>query len=379
VTYLVANTRHDGEVVKEKGYGDSITKGRLKSAHDRTGPSILIVLMGSLGDVARGLCVVSPIKGRFSQSKVAWLVEPKCKDLVSLHPQIDEVLLFDRPKGLLAVPELYKELRKERFDVVLDLQRHFKSGLFSFLSGGRRRIGFHPRDAKELNWVFNSEKIPCYGDSLPKHRHYLKFLNHLGVETPRLLDFGLSGVDLGLYLPGVVAALKRPFVVFVMGSAWPSKDWTSEGFFHLTEAVLRSGKTRVVLVGEKGQRRRSQRLCTQFPGKALIDLVGETSLRQLLAVIQAADAAVGPDSGPGHLAAAVGTPYVALFGPTSARRTAPYNNEHLVVRADVGCAPCYKRTCPLRDTLCMQGIGVDDVLKKLSQAITGYKTADFFG
>jgi len=95
------------------------------------------------------------------------------------------------------------------------------------------------------------------------------------------------------------------------------------------------------------------------------------SLRVVQPLLKAAAAGVGPDSGPGHLAAAVGTPFVTLFGPTSAARTAPYGCEKLVVTADVDCAPCYRRRCPDRNKECMQAIQADAVMEKLSQALSG--------
>ena len=98
-------------------------------------------------------------------------------------------------------------------------------------------------------------------------------------------------------------------------------------------------------------------------------MVGKTSLLELVAVLKAATVGVGPDSGPGHLAAAGGTPYVSLFGPTAPARTAPYGSEHLVVQSGVSCAPCYKKRCPGLGRLCMRLISVEAVHKKLSEAL----------
>ena len=122
-------------------------------------PSILIILMGSLGDVARGLCLVSHIKAHRPESRITWLVEPKCADLVGLHPQIDHVIEFKRKRPVAALRDLYQNLQKEHFDITLDLQRILKSGFFSLLSRAKRRIGFHRKNAKELNWLFNNESI----------------------------------------------------------------------------------------------------------------------------------------------------------------------------------------------------------------------------
>jgi len=119
-------------------------------------PSILIILMGSLGDVARGLCLVSHIKNHLPESRITWLVEPMSAELVGLHPLIEKIIIFNRPKIILGVWSVYKALSQEYFDITLDLQRHLKSGFFSFLSKAKRRIGFNRYNAKELNWIFNN-------------------------------------------------------------------------------------------------------------------------------------------------------------------------------------------------------------------------------
>jgi ADP-heptose:LPS heptosyltransferase len=332
-------------------------------------PSILILLMGSLGDVARGLCLVAPLKGHFAGSRVTWLVEPKCAGLVALHPLIDEVIVFQRQWHPRAPMRLLAEFRQHRFDIALDLQRHLKSGFFSWCSGAARRIGFHRRDAKELNWLFNNEHIPAGPGESSKIHQYLEFNTHLGVPRPPRLEFGLSGPDIARVGPGVVAALTRPFVAVAMGSSWESKDWCAEGYGALIERVLKTGALSVVLLGDRSQKALAGRLAAAWPGPGLIDLTGKTTLPQLVAVLRAAAAGVGPDCGTGHLAAAVGTPYVALFGPTAPSRTAPYGCEHLVVQAEASCAPCYQRRCPGLDRVCMRRIDTEDVARNLALAL----------
>lgn len=331
-------------------------------------PSILIILMGALGDVARGLCLVAPIKRHFAGCRLTWLVEPKCAELVRIHPLIDEVLVFQRSRHPRALRDLLAEFRRHRFDIALDLQRHFKSGFFSWCSGAARRVGFHPRDAKELNWVFNNEHIPPGPDRQPKINQYLQFAAHLGVPPPRRLEFGLSGPDVAQVGPMAVAALARPFIAVVTGSSWGSKNWGAEGYGALIERILDTGSLSVVLLGDRSQKALSGRLTSALDHPGLIDLTGDTSLPQLVAVLKAAAAGVGPDCGSGHLAAAVGTPYVTLFGPTAPSRTAPYGCEDLVVQADVPCAPCYRRRCPGLDQVCMRGIDAEAVARKLALA-----------
>lgn len=331
-------------------------------------PSILIILMGSLGDLVRGLSLVSHIKRSLPDSRITWLVEPAWEKIARRHKGIDRLVLFDRPRGVLAVPALARELAKERFDITFDLQRHFKSGVFSLLSGARRRIGFHRRNAKEFNWLFNNEKIGYHSDRLPKIRHYLKFTEHLGLPTPSRLDFGFSEMDERAEYPGL-AVIGGPFVGIVMGSSWVSKDWTFEGYRELAEKILAGGKKKVVLLGDRSKAVEAMDLARTVNDPGLVNLAGKTSLLDLVAVLKAADACVGPDSGPAHLAGAVGTPYVSLFGPTCHVRVAPYGSEDLVVRAPKSCpeAPCYKKQCAA--PRCMSTIGADKVMEKLAVAL----------
>ncbi len=334
-----------------------------------TDASILIILMGSIGDVARGLCLVSHIKNNMPKSRVTWLVEPLCAELVRLHPRIDKIIIFNRPRNVLGVWDLSKDLLREHFDISLDLQRHFKSGCFSLLSGAKRRIGFNRHNANEFNWIFNNEHINFISNELPKLQHYLEFTKYLGLPEPAFLDFGLSSLDERSAGSDIIAKIDKPFVAVVMGSSWESKDWFFEGYYRLVKEILFSKKIQVVLLGDRSQVSAATELNEKIGSSNLINLVGKTSIKELVAVLNAAAAGVGPDSGPGHLAAAVGTPFVTLFGPTSPERTAPYKCEHLVVQSGASCVSCYKKKCPDLDRQCMRLISVESVQEKLSMAL----------
>jgi ADP-heptose:LPS heptosyltransferase len=331
-------------------------------------PSILIILMGSLGDVARGLCLVSHIKNHLPESKVSWLIESRRTDMVSFHPQLDHVIVFDRSRSISGVWDLYKVLRREHFDIALDLQRILKSGFFALLSGAARRIGFHRRNTKELNWLFNNEYIPYHPETLSKLDHYLKFTEHLGLPEPDSLDFGFKMLDVNVTAPPAVVKIQNSFIAVVMGSSWESKDWHFDGYHNFVQYIIENQNRHVVLLGGNSQMHLAARLVEKLNSPKVTDLTGN-SLFEMTAVLKAAAAAVGPDSGPGHLAAAVGTPYVTLFGPTPADRHAPYGCEHLIVQSDLNCAPCYKKQCPEGNQQCMLNIEVDDVAEKISRAL----------
>lgn len=331
--------------------------------------AILVVLMGALGDLVRGLCLPGEIKHNWPAATVTWLVEPRWKPLVERHPLIDEVIVFDRPRKAAAVMDLRRALNARRFDITLDMQRHFKSGLFSLLSGAPQRIGVHPRNAKEFNWLFNNHHLPYFSPQRPKLEHYLQFISYLGGSLSKRPDFGLSSVGDDDPPDGLRSRLPAPYIVIVMGSSWISKDWTYEGYRGLTQAILARGEYGVVLVGDGSQTGPAGRLTAAFGSDRLLNLTGKTSLTELVAVLRQASAAAGPDSGPGHISAAVGTPYVALFGPTDPDRVAPYRCRDLVVRSRGDCLGCYRKVCPRRDTICMAAITPAMVLARLDQAL----------
>lgn len=334
-------------------------------------PSFLIILMGSLGDVTRGLCLVSRIKKIFPNSSITWLVEPKCREVVALHPSIDNILVFDRSCWKKGLKRIARELLKREFDCTLDLQRHFKSGLFSFLSRARYRIGFHPANSKEGNWVFNNIHLPHMDEFYPKIDHYLKFTEQLGLPSLKgeSLDFGLSWQGFNASASTVLSRVKYPFIAIVLGSTWVSKEWSFNGYLRLSKDLLEETEHNIVLVDTMAKYEMACKLENSIQSGRLINLVGSTTIAGLAAVLKSAQAAVGPDCGSAHVASAVGTPYVTLFGPTSWERTAPYGSEHLVVSKNVPCAPCYQRECPGKGSLCMESIEPKDVKHKIKELL----------
>ncbi|MBE3098120.1 MAG: glycosyltransferase family 9 protein [Planctomycetes bacterium] len=319
-------------------------------------PAILIVLMGSLGDIARALPLVSLLKHHRPGARLSWLVDWRWRELVAVHPGVDRLITFPPERTPAAVSRLVGELRAERLDVTLDLQRHLKSGLCSRVSGARRRIGFHRADTKEFNHLFNTEHIGRRSPHLSKLRHYLAFAEHLRLAVPDSLNFGLDRLADARLLPEAVRAIGAGFVGIVIGSSWRSKDWTADGYKGLASLIDRETPYTVVLLGDRSQRDLAERSIPATQNPRILNLVGQTSVTELGAILAAAQAAVGPDSGPGHLSAALGTPYVTLFGPTDVERVVPYRCEHLAVRSPVDCEPCWRRRCRRRAGRCLDAI-----------------------
>jgi lipopolysaccharide heptosyltransferase I len=330
---------------------------------------ILIILLGALGDVVRGLAVVNAIKRSEPGCHITWLVEPASSGVVKLHPNVDEVLVFQRKQGLRGVLALRKELKARTFDVTLDMQRHLKSGSFSWLSGSRRRIGFHPDDTKEGNWFFNTEYIESRGDGSSKIDHYLSFVTALGLPLPEGVDAGLSHITLESIGGEWATTLQRPYAGIILGSSRYSKDWPIEGYQGLLERFNAPGIETVVLLGDGSKVEMAKHLEVVPSPVRIVNAVGKTNLRELVGIIHGARACVGPDSGPGHIAGALGVPHVTLFGPTPAGRNAPRGSEALSVVSSIGCSPCRRRVCPGLDKLCMRLITPENILDRLHLAI----------
>ncbi len=334
-----------------------------------SGRRFLIILLGALGDVVRGLAVVNALKRSDPTCHVSWLVEPASSGVVSLHPGVDEVIVFQRKQGIRGMLALRKTLNDRTFDVTLDMQRHLKSGFFSWLSGSPRRIGFHPDDTKEGNWLFNNAYIEARGDVASKIDHYLAFVQALGYALPETIDPGLSHISLKSIGGDWAQTLERPYIGVILGSSRYSKDWPLEGYQGLLGRLSGLGIQSVVLLGDGSKVEMARQLEAVPSSTRIVNAVGKTSLRELVAIIHGARACVGPDSGPGHIAGALGVPHVTLFGPTPAGRNAPRGSESLSVVSSIGCSPCRRRVCPGLDKLCMRLISPDSVLDRVRLAI----------
>lgn len=336
----------------------------MKAASEFQPQRILIVLHGSIGDVTRALPLAAMLRRAFPSAFLAWSVEPLSYPLLEHNPAIDEIIVFERRwKGSM---RFLLRIRARRFDLVLDLQRLFKSGLISRWSGARHRVGFHRRDSKEFNWLFNNRRIPRYGDGVSKLEHYLRFADYLGIRRgPIKWHFELSAGE-KTAVEGLLSGVGAYGVLFV-GTRWQSKDWFPHQMADCAELLARDFGLATVLLGGKDDHAVAAQAAGQV-SMPITNLTGKTSLRQAIGVIQRAKIAIGPDTGLMHIAAAVGTPVVSLWGATDPVRTGPHGNSTLVIRGQAPCAPCYRRSCSI-GRICMQSISTAQIGAKLRAAL----------
>jgi len=337
------------------------------------GKKILIVLHGSIGDVARALPLANLLRRAYPEAKITWSIEPPALPLVDNHPAVDEVLVFNRNVWWKALVPFLGQVRSGAFDLVLDLQRHLKSGLISWWSGAPTRLGFHRFDSKEGNWIFNNQHIGAVGDGLSKLSHYLKFAEFLGIPpdpiewkiqcTPREEENVVKSLE----------AVENRFAVFFVGARWESKRWFPyQAALSASEVHKRYGLDIVLLGG--GEDVTLAREVESYKMVPLTNCVGMRSLRESVAILARASVAVGPDTGLMHLCAAVGTPVVSLWGATNPVRTGPFGFENLILLGKADCSPCYLRKCSI-GRICMQSIEIDDIVSKVGEALAlGSKT-----
>ncbi len=328
---------------------------------------ILIILHGSIGDVTRAIPLANLLRRAYPKATLAWAIEPLAFPLVEDHPAVDEVILFDRDHWWTSIFPFLRRIRSERFELVLDLQRHLKSGLISWWSRAPLRLGFHRRDAKEFNWLFNNRHIAQADKEVSKLFHYLKFAESLGIK-PAPIEWGFrlkpeeeKRVDRLLQEAG------SSFAVFFVGSSWESKQWFQDATAQCAAEVQKRFGLEIVLLGGKQDIPFAEGV-EHFESLRVINCAGQTSLRESIGILARARIAIGPDTGLMHLSAAVGTPVVSLWGATSPARTGPYGNEDLIIQGKAACSPCYRRRCPI-GRVCMQSIDVQEVTSRVAKAI----------
>lgn len=339
---------------------------------------ILIVRLSAIGDVAHSLPALSCLKKKFPDSHIAWAVEDIASDIIINNPLIDQVFVFPKNKwkkrgfsykNLREFHTLISKIRKEKFDIAIDLQELFKSGLITFLSGAPRRIAH--AGTREFAHLFVNEKLPAHDNFDPDKliiERYLEPAKHLGADVN---DVEFSLPPLNENIINKINNLLSPaqdseLVVFSPATIWNSKHWVEDYWTQLLDMV--SEKYKVVFIGTKKDNELIERITSNAKTDDFINLAGKTTILELIEVFNRAKYIVAPDTGPAHLANATQNPtIIMIFGSTGAKRTPPYGQKHTAISADLPCQPCFKRFCPRKDfpMECVQKITPEMVLKKI--------------
>jgi len=342
--------------------------------------NILIVKLSAVGDVVHTLPALAGLRKRYPRAHITWVIEETAADLIASHPSLDRVIVFYRKQWIEAfrggrfreagreIRSFLKTLRDRPYEMVIDFHGLFKSAAVVGLSGGRRKLGYD--SLQELSGLFYNEKIP---ENMEKHAvdRYLDFLTYLGAvsDVPEfLIPVARENIDhvARLLRESGIEPDTDPFVAINPVALWDTKLWDPGKFAELSSRIIRELNMPVVLTGSVKEQPYLHDIQMRLTRPA-VNLAGQTSLKDLACLYRLAALVVTTDSGPMHIAAAVKTPVVALFGPTDPARTGPYGEGHTVIRHALSCSPCFLKQCDSRQ--CMEAIRVDDVFAAVKKKL----------
>lgn len=318
---------------------------------------LLIVKPSALGDIVHTLPFLAAVKERFPAVLVHWVVAKGLHTFLEGHPLIEKLWVIDKDGWKKAgnlkqtareIAALWQGLRREAFDVSVDLSGLLRSGLITFAANARRKVGFAESD--EGSPFFYTEKV--HGDmGIHAVDRYLKIAAFLGCDT-RQVSFPLPPYD---HHPPICRELPRQYLVMAPSAGKEANRWPADRFGRLAARFSLPS----VVIGSAAEAGIAGEVVSHARGKA-ISIAGRTGLKDLCAVIQGAKFFVTNDTGPMHIAAALKVPVFALFGPANPVRTGPYGDIHTVIKEEVECAPCY-RWKPCENWRCMENLSVEKV------------------
>ena len=325
----------------------------------------LIVKFGSLGDIVHCLPSVSQLRQAFPNAEIDWLVERKNQQAVELSHldvrlvPIDTYQWRNSPSigHAREIAEFVWALRTDGYDCAIDFQGLIKSAFFAYLSGAPVRIGWERDFLKEsVSHFFYTEVVK------PKRIHIIdqqmELLKPLGIEPDWYCEAPLRAPESARRSVDEKLKGLKDYVLINPGGNWPTKCWEPERYGALAGRLMNDGLPVAVTWGP-GEDEMVRRL-VHTAGNEVRQV--RSNLEELVALCEGAKLFVGGDTGPMHFAAAVGTPIVSIFGPTSSDRNGPFRREDIVVERRLPCRPCYERDkCPLEHLQCMVDVTVDHV------------------
>jgi len=365
---------------------------------------ILLIKPSSLGDVVDALPVAAGLRERYPKAHVAWLAKPEYAGLVACSPDVDEVVDLPGDGGLLGrwrgLRGAVRAVRRGAFDLAVDLQGLFRSGWIGWAGRVPVRVGL--ASSREGARFFYTHTVSVPTMEMHAVERYWLAARALGcAAVPRAARLTLpeaarqridvllgdvaqpssaAGTQAPAPAPGTARPGKTgrgtrrppspqgeawgegrgrgPLVALLPGARWRTKCWPAERFGPVADALVERTGARVVVAGGENDRDAAQAIGDNARGDVL-DLVGRTDLVELAVLLSRAALVVCVDSGPMHLAAALGRPVVAIFGPTNPVRTGPYGRGHTIVTAGLDCQPCYRRHC--RHVRCLEAVTAEEV------------------
>lgn len=337
---------------------------------------ILIVRLSAIGDIVHALPVLGALRAARPNAHIGWLVEGLSAPLLDGHPHLDELFVFQKKwrkawhGGLLSTEAraLMNQVKARRWDVAIDLQGLARSGLLAWISGAAARIGYGDHDARELNWLFNNRRVKPPATARHVVQRNLALLRAMGIDAPAdtkpliaIRDDEKAAMRARL-VGECDAAPSDRFVALNPGAGWASKRWPPERFARVgVDIARRTGLRPLVLWGPGEEQLRDAVVVGLRAARMHPIAAPPTRIRELATLISLCELFVGGDTGPTHIAGALGVPTVSVFGASDGARNRPWpiSAGPMIQRDDLACVPCWKTACPLRGDAhlaCLRGL-----------------------
>ena len=286
---------------------------------------VCIVMMSAVGDAVHVLPVLTALKRHHPAMHVTWVLQPGPASLVRGHRCVDEIILFDRTKGLQGFRDIRRELRARRFDLVINLQVYFKAGIITSFTRAPVKLGFDRARARDANWLFTTHRIPPHAMQHVQDQ-YFEFCDWLGVpHEPPTWDLGPWGEAERQWQREFLARFDRPIAPIVVATSKPQKDWLPERWAEVSDALWHDFGLQPVLVGARSPREvHAERVILERTAVKPYSALGQGGLRGLVGIIDGAALVLSPDTGPLHMTVALDRPVVSLIGYSNPKRVGPY-------------------------------------------------------
>ncbi len=348
---------------------------------DITPQRILVIKLSSLGDIVHTLPAVSVLRQRFPHARLTWMVKEIWAPILEGNPDIDDILSVN--VSWRYWPKIIRTLRRGQFDLVVDFQGLLRSGILGVMTGAPTRVGF-ARAREGATW-FYTHQVPL-PETKPSTWRLLEvhavdrnvaistFLGgHSSTPVFHLPQSSADRLTIETMLQDANVQDHEHLIALAPWTRSVMKSWPFKRFVDLASECVQWSNIRVVLLGGPSEISAAREFDRLVPS-GLINLVGRLSLSQLPALLRRMHLLIGNDSAPIHLAAGVGIPVLALFGPTHPKATGPYPLENqMIVRTELPCSPCGARTCRNPNYLeCMESISLEYLLREVKGIVGGF-------
>jgi lipopolysaccharide heptosyltransferase I len=340
---------------------------------------ILIIKLGSIGDVVHTLPALAGLKKSYPQAQVDWLVEKKSGIILQNNPLIHEVIEVDTQRwrrSLWSLDVLHEiknslsQIRNRHYDVAIDFQGLWKSAVLGYFSCAKQLLGFDKSALKEPGCrIFYDQKVSPDADAIHVIQIYMELVRSLGAVTNGYqFSLNVSEEDEAYVTSQLVSRHVSDFVILNPGGGWSTKNWNPINYAELHLKIRHNSDLQSILTWGPGEEKVVEEVyhgCETDP-----PVTFPTTIPQFISLARKAKLFVGGDTGPLHLAAACNTPVVGIYGPTSPLRNGPFHPADIVVSHVVPCGPCYKRSCEVYHQECMRLVTVNEVYQAVAQRLS---------